>query len=261
MFANASIYGTPPIRALFFEFPNEANLFHVDTQLLVGSSILVTPVLTPNATAVSGIFPGDDTVVWRDWYTHEVVNGSTVTLPSPLGHINVHIRDNAAILLHGEPAYTIEETRQGPFDLLVSLSKSGQAFGTVYLDDGVSMTPTPNRTLTMVADQRSLTIDSRGDFHVPQKLRHITILGIESRPNAVSIRNRNISEWTYTSTIRRLVIHNVGGDLNTPVHLNWSERGYVRSDDIERGFIRLFLDSLGRTICSVHSWNAFGLCA
>ena len=54
LFANASLYGTPPVRALFFEFPQEPELLPVDRQFMVGSDILVTPVLTPNVSSVSG---------------------------------------------------------------------------------------------------------------------------------------------------------------------------------------------------------------
>jgi alpha-glucosidase len=42
------------MRALFFEFPQEPELLAVDRQFMLGSDILVTPVLTPNVTSVSG---------------------------------------------------------------------------------------------------------------------------------------------------------------------------------------------------------------
>jgi hypothetical protein len=42
------------MRALFFEFPQEPELLAVDRQFMLGGDILVTPVLTPNVTSVSG---------------------------------------------------------------------------------------------------------------------------------------------------------------------------------------------------------------
>ena len=45
------------MRALFFEFPQEPELLSVDRQFMVGADILVTPVLTPNVTSVSGEAP------------------------------------------------------------------------------------------------------------------------------------------------------------------------------------------------------------
>ncbi|KAH7923369.1 glycoside hydrolase family 31 protein [Leucogyrophana mollusca] len=223
LFANASTSGLPPVRALFYEFPNEPELFSVDTQWLVGSDILVTPVLTPGATTVDGIFPGRGSVIWRDWYTHSVVNatiGANTTLDAPLSHINVHIRDSSALLLHLEPAYTIYETRQGPYSLLVSLSASGDAFGTAYVDDGISYPPGPSRSLTFQAGSGTLKIQSEGAYQIEQKLETITVLGIQ-RPTQVTLEGQVIQGWTYQDAQEELVVSNVTVDLNGGATLEW----------------------------------------
>lgn len=44
------------INALFYDFPDEPELFALDTQYLIGHDILVTPVLTEGATTVDGTF-------------------------------------------------------------------------------------------------------------------------------------------------------------------------------------------------------------
>ncbi|OJA08618.1 hypothetical protein AZE42_04838 [Rhizopogon vesiculosus] len=88
-----------------------------------------------------GIFLGRGSVIWREWYTHAVVNAMSrgnITLDAPISHINVHTRDNSALLLHQEPGYTIYETREGPYVLLVSLNVAGTAFGTAYMDNDTS---------------------------------------------------------------------------------------------------------------------------
>ncbi|KDQ51365.1 glycoside hydrolase family 31 protein [Jaapia argillacea MUCL 33604] len=225
LFANASTLGTPPVRALFFEFPTEPELFGVDRQFMVGSDILVTPVLTPNVSTVDGIFPGRGQVVWRDWYTHEVVNanpGVNTTLSAPLGHINVHIRDGSAILLHSAPAYTVEETRQGPYSLLVSQASDGSAFGTAYMDDGVSLPPGANKTVTFDACKGQLKIGSQGDFNVAQTLDSVTILGT-SAPQAVMVAGSLVagSQWAYTDGLQKLVIQGLNLDLNQATMISW----------------------------------------
>jgi len=223
LFANASTLGTPPVRALFFEFPDEPELFSVDRQFLIGRDILVTPVLTPNASTVDGIFPGRGSVVWRDWYTHDVVNatsGANTTLPAPLGHINVHIRDGSAILLHAQPAYTIEETRQGPFSLLVSQSTGGQAFGTAFIDDGVSNPPGPSKTLSFMAEKGRLRIQAEGTFNIKQKLQDITVLGV-SKPTEVTFQGETAKNWIYLEARKKLVVRDINGDLNGPVSFVW----------------------------------------
>lgn len=100
---------------LFFHYPTDASLLAVSAQYLVGDAILVTPVLEPNVSSVSGLFPAGATTIWRDWWSHEVLNTSTisegsaaanVTLPAPLGHIPIHIRGGSILLLYAEAKYT-----------------------------------------------------------------------------------------------------------------------------------------------------------
>ncbi|KAG8869470.1 hypothetical protein FRB97_001206 [Tulasnella sp. 331] len=226
LFANASTIGSPVARALFFEFPDEPELFNVDRQFMVGSDILVTPVLAPNVTTVDGHFPGRGAVIWRDWYTHDVVNassGSLVTLPAPLGHINIHIRDGSAILCSGAPAYTIEETRQGPYSLLVSLAADGGAFGTAYLDDGESYPPGPNRILTFQTITGKLVIKSSGEYAVDQKLETVTILGVAKEPSAISVNGKTVGGWSYSTAQQEIVLPSASVDLNEEtITIGWS---------------------------------------
>ncbi|KAH7890254.1 glycoside hydrolase family 31 protein [Phlebopus sp. FC_14] len=245
LFANASTQGLPPVRALFYEFPDEPELFSVDRQWLIGKDILITPVMEPGATTVdgtfydsikysnfanvvyAGIFPGRGTVTWRDWWTHAVVvdanAGTNTTLDAPLGHINVHIRDNSALLLYLEPGYTTYETRQGPFSLLVSLSKAGTAFGDAYIDDGISDPPGPNRTLTFQASNGMLEIKSTGEYAVQQKLERIMVLGVQGRPEEVTLEGGKVVEgWTYDAGNEELVVANVSVELNGETKLSWA---------------------------------------
>ena len=235
LFAASSTQGTPPVRALFFEFPDEPELFGVDAQFLVGRDILVTPVLDPNVTTVAGVFPGRGNTVWRDWYTHEAVNvsstpGATVTLDAPLGHINVHIRDGSAILLHAQPGYTTTETRNGPWELLISLDKDGRAFGTAYIDDGESLQPTPHTNLKFWAVGGVLLIEADGNYPLQQKLANITVLGAtRRRPNAgVSVKSGNAQtslgagDYEYDQGKQKLTLKNLALDLNGQATVTWS---------------------------------------
>ncbi|KAJ7870218.1 hypothetical protein B0H13DRAFT_1634879, partial [Mycena leptocephala] len=52
--------------------------------------------------------------------------------------------------------YAVEETRQGPFSLLVTQSGNGSAFGSTYLADGVSDPPGPSTTFTVHATKISM---------------------------------------------------------------------------------------------------------
>lgn len=174
-------------------------------------------------TSLIGIFPGRGSVIWRDWYTHDAINatlGANTTLHAPLGHINVHVRDGSAILLHARPAYTIEETRQGPFSLLVSLTVDGKAFGTTFIDDGFSNPPGLNRILTFSAATGRLRIHAQGAFNVKQKLQEITVLGVK-QPKEVTFQSRPIKNWVYIEAQDKLIVRAVDADLNGPATLAW----------------------------------------
>ncbi|RPD56306.1 hypothetical protein L226DRAFT_469159 [Lentinus tigrinus ALCF2SS1-7] len=225
LFANASMHGTPPIRALFFEFPDEPELFAVDRQYLIGRDLLVTPVLTPNVSTVDGIFPGQGRVIWRDWYTHEVIDAAisaNTTLDAPLGHIPLHIRDGSAILMHAQSAYTIEETRQSPYALLVSQAADGYAFGTVYIDDGETVPPTPNTTLTITARTGAVSLHPSGTYHISQQLSNVTVLGVGGRaPGEVSVNGRKVTGWNFDAALKKLTVGDMDVDLNHPVVVSW----------------------------------------
>jgi alpha-glucosidase len=118
---------------------------------MVGPSLLITPVLHEGKVAVTGYFPSSDQTTWRDWTTGEV---STLTyhfklqemysdiqaeLLTPLGKINVHIRSGSVILIHDKPAYSLTETRESPYGLVIHLDAQGEATGEAVLDDGLSI--------------------------------------------------------------------------------------------------------------------------
>ena len=139
LFADAANYGTPVIRALFYEF-DDPTYAEVDEQFMVGDSLLVSPVLRPNATSVEAYLPYHGNTKWRNWFTHEEIAGAKdkVTLDAPLSTIPVYIRSGSALLIHRDTGYTLTETRESPFSLLVYLDVNNYADGCTKIDDGIS---------------------------------------------------------------------------------------------------------------------------
>ena len=173
-----------------------------------------------------GIFPGRGETIWRDWYTHKVVNatpGENTTLDAPLGHIPVHIRGGSAILLFSTSAYTVEETRSGGYSMLVSLAADGTAFGTAYIDDGLSVPPTPHLDLTFSVQSNSLSIQAQGDYTVPEALDTITILGVnETQSPTIEVNGQEHSNSNYDPGSQELVLSGLDLDLNDDITISWS---------------------------------------
>lgn len=128
--------GTTVWRPLVFEYPEIEAFANSDTQVLIGTDILLSPVLDPGETSVVAQVPPG---IWYDYYTHEPVQGGTQsTLDAPLTHIPVHVRGGAIVPLK-TPKLLVEDTYATPYTLLVALDEFGKAQGRLYIDDGHSI--------------------------------------------------------------------------------------------------------------------------
>nr|BAB43946.1 alpha-glucosidase [Schizosaccharomyces pombe] len=206
--AKASQDGTPALRALFVEFPNDPTLADVDRQFMVGDSLLVTPVLEPNVEYVQGVFPGDNSTVWYDWYNHtEIVRqyNENVTLYAPLEHINVAIRGGSVLPMQ-QPSLTTYESRQNPFNLLVALDRDGSATGELYLDDGVSIELNATLSVSFTFSDGVLSAVPTGSYEVSQPLANVTILGLTESPSSITLNGQNVSSFQYSNDTEELLI-------------------------------------------------------
>ncbi|KAJ1671674.1 hypothetical protein GGF38_000626 [Coemansia sp. RSA 25] len=202
--------GWPVARPLVFEFPNVPAVVDNDWQLLVGSSILVSPVIAEGATTVDAFFPAG---LWYDWYDYSVTTGANanVCLSAPLEHINVHVR-GGKILPAQEPAMTTAESRKSDFHLIVAVDEHGAAAGELYVDDGETLN-TAARWVQLGYANRTLHIEQRsGQFKIAQPLSKLVLLGV-ARVSKVSVNgvstNASIKAVNGSSVVTGLSI-----DLN-----------------------------------------------
>ncbi|KAG6579196.1 Alpha-xylosidase 1, partial [Cucurbita argyrosperma subsp. sororia] len=130
--------GAPIARPLFFSFADLKECYNVSTQFLVGSSVLVSPVLDKGKTKVDALFPPGT------WYSLFDMRQTIVTkqpqylsLPAPLNVINVHLYQNA-ILPMQRGGLISKEARKTPFTFVVAFpadQSEGDAKGKLFLDD------------------------------------------------------------------------------------------------------------------------------
>ena len=71
--ANATATGAPPMRPLFYDFPNDARAWAVDDQYMFGPLYLVAPILEMGARNRSVYFP--DGASWKHLFTEQVYRG------------------------------------------------------------------------------------------------------------------------------------------------------------------------------------------
>ena len=80
--------GTPLLRAMAYEFPQDESCAEIKDQYMFGDRYLVAPVMAPGLRQRSVVLP--DGCSWKDTDTGEVYSGGqTVVLPAPLERIPV----------------------------------------------------------------------------------------------------------------------------------------------------------------------------
>ncbi|KAK9903797.1 hypothetical protein M0R45_000907 [Rubus argutus] len=133
----AHISGAPIARPLFFSFPTYTECYGLSTQFLLGSGLMISPVLEQGKSEVKALFPPGS------WYSlfdmTQAVNskGQYFTLEAPLHVVNVHLYQNN-ILPMQQGGTISKEARKTPFSLVVTFpagASTATAKGNIFLDD------------------------------------------------------------------------------------------------------------------------------
>ncbi|KAF9915500.1 hypothetical protein BX616_006019 [Lobosporangium transversale] len=137
LFHETSVDGTPIIRPMFIEFPEDEAVFALDNQYMVGNALLVKPVSKPGVTESEVYFAGNEK--WFDIKSYKWEQGPGVKkVASPADKIPVYQRAGTIIPKRERPRRSSKAMENDPFTLVVALSSQGEASGRIYLDDGES---------------------------------------------------------------------------------------------------------------------------
>ncbi|MFB5676231.1 TIM-barrel domain-containing protein [Paenibacillus terreus] len=86
--------GTPPMRPLFYDFPQDKEAWSIDDQYMFGPDLLVAPVLAEGERQRSVYLPIGS--LWTNAYSGETFHGGqTLLVKAPLDQIPLFTRDNA----------------------------------------------------------------------------------------------------------------------------------------------------------------------
>lgn len=91
--ANVSRTGAPPMRPLFYDFPDDVQGWAVDDQYMFGSRYMVAPILSAGARERVVYFPGGEKNEFSHYFTTETyVGGTTATIKAPLETFPLFVR-------------------------------------------------------------------------------------------------------------------------------------------------------------------------
>lgn len=95
VFKEASDFGYPIMRTLFFEFPKDANAWGVDNTYMLGSDILVAPIMYADATNREVYLPENEN--WIELFTGKVYKGGqTIKADAEINIIPVFIKESVS---------------------------------------------------------------------------------------------------------------------------------------------------------------------
>lgn len=133
VFWEGSLVGEPVMRPLAYEFPEDERAWDVDTEFMVGPSLLVAPVTQPGARARAVYLPAG--AGWLDYWTRKTYRGGGwVCVEAPLERIPLFVREGSAIAVSDGP-YTNAQSWRPAVEAYVE----EKARGTLYDDDGESL--------------------------------------------------------------------------------------------------------------------------
>lgn len=143
-FYESSKNGTPVIKPLFYENPENLDVYSIDDEFWLGNSgLLVKPVTSAEQSKIELYIP--DTEKYYD-YTSGVISKRVIQLLTPgtivkevtLNDIPMFIRGGSILAQKNRPRRSSKLMKQDPYTLIIALDNEGQAKGFIYIDDGES---------------------------------------------------------------------------------------------------------------------------
>ncbi|HEX7315221.1 MAG TPA: glycoside hydrolase family 31 protein [Pyrinomonadaceae bacterium] len=124
--------GAPPMRPLWFEYPDDSRTYTIEDEYLVGRDLLVAPVVRESATKRGVYFPAGDN--WVDWWTGKTYEGGKdAEIDAPLDRLPLFARAGAVIPTQQVVQHT-GEMLKAPLSLLVVQGADGAS--SFYEDAG-----------------------------------------------------------------------------------------------------------------------------
>jgi alpha-D-xyloside xylohydrolase len=88
--------GTPPMRPMFYEYPNDPTCWEIDDQYMFGPDLLICPIMELGQRQRKVYLPKGH--VWQNAYTKEEIDGGvSVIADAPIENIPVFIRKGAEV--------------------------------------------------------------------------------------------------------------------------------------------------------------------
>ncbi|KAJ7348933.1 alpha-glucosidase [Mycena albidolilacea] len=193
-FHEASLQGTPVVSPLWFKYPKDTATYPIDLQWFFGDSILVSPVTEENSTSVSIYVPKD---IFYDFLTLAPIQGkgTQVQLTNiSYTEIPVYIKGGAVLPLRAKSTMTTSELRETDFEFVVAPGTDGTASGSLYIDDGVSVTQKTATEVSMSYKFNTFTVTGSFGFKTGVNTSRVRFLDVAKAPGTVRLNGQPVKK-------------------------------------------------------------------
>lgn len=178
--------GSPVVRPLFVQFPNDDLAASIDRSYMVGSGLLVAPPLRSDQREVDVYLPPGR---WFDYHTWTEVPSGRFNAPVSEDSIPVYLHGGAIVPRQDRARRSSGLMASDPYTLIVALDSSFEAFGHVYSDDwstNAYQSGTYMYSLLTFKDS-TLKYQMLQKWQKPNTVERIVILGLPSVPKRIVV--------------------------------------------------------------------------
>jgi len=203
LFAQNEKSGLPPLRPLWFGYPQDVDAALVADEYLVGGDLLVAPVVVQNQRARRVYLPKGDR--WIDWWSgarHE--GGKSVTVDAPLDRLPLFVRAGASIPTQPVIQHT-GEMKNAPLTVVIAAGADGAS--EIYQDagDGYAYRKGASRAIKVVVGAAKVTLGIPKSTAY-QRVAAIELLGFDAAPAMVEIDGKAARDVAFDVATKRLRI-------------------------------------------------------
>lgn len=199
--------GQPVMRPLWYEFPDDKQTYLINDEYMVGSDVLVAPVVKEGMKTRGIYLPKG--AEWIDWHTGEKIeSGKIHYLQTPLERLPIFVRVGAIIPTQSPIQHT-GEMPNAPVTLNVvtEIAPDKTETFTLFQDAGEGYGYRQNdwREVKIEHRQGLLNLVRSGSFN-GQKIKYIEAIGVSARPREARIDGRNAGKIEFQADRKRLRI-------------------------------------------------------
>ena len=185
--------GAPVMRPLWYEFPNDKGTYLIADQYMVGSDILVAPVVKEGMRTRGIYLPVG--AEWIDWWTGtKLESGKTHYLQTPLDRLPLFIRVGSVVPTQAVIQHT-GEMANAPITLNIAagIAEGRTETMTLFQDagDGYGYRSGDSRDVVVTHKRGSISVERKGNF-AGQRIAGVEVHGLAAKPKEILADGKKI---------------------------------------------------------------------